>query len=137
MWGCNPYFDSRHNQDGRVVSSTLRPYFSSKEIPWHPFLLQVDWAPGLLNADRKIKSLENFQGLHYESNPGHPGGAVPEPTAPPLALLLYIQGGSNMTGTNCDLFTHRSSRSYLNHLVFTYFLRNFITIRNEENYINI
>jgi hypothetical protein len=29
-----------------------------------------------------------------------------------------IQDGSNMTGTNCDLFTHKSSRSYLNHLVF-------------------
>jgi hypothetical protein len=28
-----------------------------------------------------------------------------------------IQGGSNITGTNCDLFTHKSSRSYLNHLV--------------------
>jgi hypothetical protein len=24
-----------------------------------------------------------------------------------------------MTGTNCDLFTHNQSRSYLNHLVFT------------------
>jgi hypothetical protein len=31
---------------------------------------------------------------------------------------LIIQGGSNMTGTNCDLFTHKSSRSYLNHLVY-------------------
>ena len=31
-----------------------------------------------------------------------------------------IQGGSNMTGTNCDLFTHKSSRSYLNHLVFIF-----------------
>jgi hypothetical protein len=29
-----------------------------------------------------------------------------------------IQGGSNMTETNCDLFTHNQSRSYLNHLVF-------------------
>jgi hypothetical protein len=28
-----------------------------------------------------------------------------------------IQGGSNVTGTNCDLFTHNQSRSYLNHLV--------------------
>jgi hypothetical protein len=28
-----------------------------------------------------------------------------------------IQGGSNMTGTNCDMFTHKSSWSYLNHLV--------------------
>jgi hypothetical protein len=31
---------------------------------------------------------------------------------------VHIQGGSNMTGTNCDLFTHNQSRSYLNHLVF-------------------
>jgi hypothetical protein len=30
-----------------------------------------------------------------------------------------MQGGSNMTGTNCDLFTHNQSRSYLNHLVYT------------------
>jgi hypothetical protein len=26
-----------------------------------------------------------------------------------------------MTGTNCDLFTHKSSRSYFNHLVFIYY----------------
>jgi hypothetical protein len=25
-----------------------------------------------------------------------------------------------MTGTNCDLFTYDQSRSYLNHLVYTY-----------------
>jgi hypothetical protein len=25
---------------------------------------------------------------------------------------------TNMTGTNCDLFTHNQSRSYLNHLLF-------------------
>jgi hypothetical protein len=23
------------------------------------------------------------------------------------AIVLLIQGGSNMTGTNCDLFTHK------------------------------
>jgi hypothetical protein len=33
------------------------------------------------------------------------------------ATVQNIQGGSNMTGTNCDLFTHNQSRSYLNHLV--------------------
>jgi hypothetical protein len=33
------------------------------------------------------------------------------------SLSSQIQGGSNMTGTNCDLLTHKSSRSYLNHLV--------------------
>jgi hypothetical protein len=30
--------------------------------------------------------------------------------------LEKVQGGSDMTGTNCDLFTHNQSRSYLNHL---------------------
>ena len=34
-----------------------------------------------------------------------------------LTELYLLQGGSNMTGTNCDLFTHNQSRSYLNHLV--------------------
>jgi hypothetical protein len=33
--------------------------------------------------------------------------------------LRQIQCGSNITGTNCDLFTHNQSRSYLNHLVIT------------------
>ena len=33
------------------------------------------------------------------------------------ACQYIVQGGSNMTGTNCDLFTHNQSRSYLNHLV--------------------
>ena len=31
--------------------------------------------------------------------------------------ILIVQGGSNMTGKNCDFFIHKSSRSYLNHLV--------------------
>jgi hypothetical protein len=32
-------------------------------------------------------------------------------------ITSIVQGGLNMTGTNCDLFTHNQSRSYLNHLV--------------------
>ena len=32
---------------------------------------------------------------------------------------VEIQCSSNMTGTNCDLFTHNQSRSYLNHLVYS------------------
>jgi len=28
-----------------------------------------------------------------------------------------VQGGSNMTGTDVTRFTHKQSRSYLNHLV--------------------
>jgi hypothetical protein len=34
-----------------------------------------------------------------------------------LLSIVKVQGVSNMTGTNCDLFTHSQSRSYLNHLV--------------------
>jgi hypothetical protein len=29
-----------------------------------------------------------------------------------------VLGGSNMTRTDCGLFTHKQSRSYLNHLVY-------------------
>jgi hypothetical protein len=36
---------------------------------------------------------------------------------PEGAYYYKVQGGSNMTGTNCGLFTHNQSRSYLNHLV--------------------
>jgi hypothetical protein len=36
----------------------------------------------------------------------------------PYTPLCILQVGSNMTGTNCDLFTHKSSRSYLSHLVY-------------------
>jgi hypothetical protein len=35
----------------------------------------------------------------------------------PQVTVVDIQGGSYMTGTNCDLFTHKYSRSYLNQLV--------------------
>jgi hypothetical protein len=38
-------------------------------------------------------------------------------SAADIVVLYDIQGGSNMTGTNCDLFTHNQPRSYLNHLV--------------------
>jgi hypothetical protein len=37
-----------------------------------------------------------------------------------IYIYIHIQSGSNMIGTNCDLFTHKSSRSYLNHLVCIY-----------------
>jgi hypothetical protein len=40
--------------------------------------------------------------------------SVPQPEDMPIS---DIRGGSNMTGTNCDLFTQNQSRSYLNHLV--------------------
>jgi uncharacterized radical SAM superfamily protein len=38
-----------------------------------------------------------------------------------------------MTGTNCDLFTHKSSRSYLNHLVFVSRIEVFIVDMESKN----
>jgi hypothetical protein len=32
-----------------------------KEIPWYSFLVEAEWTPGLLNVDRRIKSLEKYQ----------------------------------------------------------------------------
>jgi hypothetical protein len=48
----------------------------------------------------------------------HTLGIVKDVTVESCIIVVHrtsiIQGGSNMTGTNCDLFTHKSSRSYLN-----------------------
>jgi hypothetical protein len=52
MLGFHPYFDILHNQDARVVSSRRRPHFTFKEIPGYSFLLEAEWTPRLLNADR-------------------------------------------------------------------------------------
>ena len=40
-----------------------------------------------------------------------------------LAKVIFIQGGSYMTGTVTGLFTHKYSRSYLNHLVLKHSVR--------------
>jgi hypothetical protein len=51
--------------EGRVVSSMRRPHFT-----WYSFLLAAVSTPGLLNVDKRIKSLEKFQRPHRESNQG-------------------------------------------------------------------
>ena len=72
MLGFHPYFDTGHNWDGRVDSSTRRPQFNRKEIPWQLFLLDAEWTPGLRNVDRRNGSLQNFQGPFRESSPEPP-----------------------------------------------------------------
>jgi len=72
MLGFHSYSDSRYYKDGRVVSSTRRPHFTPKNIPRYSFLLEDECTPGLLNADRRNRSLENFQGPCWESNPEPP-----------------------------------------------------------------
>ena len=39
-----------------------------KEIPWYSFLLEAEWTVGLNNADRRSRSLENFQGSSRDFN---------------------------------------------------------------------
>lgn len=62
MFGSNPNFDIRH------ISSARRSHFTHKEIR---FFLEAEWIPGLLNADRRSKSLKNLQRPCQEPNPEH------------------------------------------------------------------
>jgi hypothetical protein len=39
----HPYFDILHQNDGRVVSSTLRPHFTPNKTTWYSFLLGAEW----------------------------------------------------------------------------------------------
>ena len=52
-----------HNQSGRFVQ------YIPKEIPCYSFLLEADWIPRLLIADRRKSSLENFQDPTRNRNP--------------------------------------------------------------------
>jgi hypothetical protein len=64
--GFHLQFDIRHNYDGTVVSSTLRPHFMPKETLWYSFLLEAEWTPGLLFGDRRDRSLGDSQGPYRE-----------------------------------------------------------------------
>ena len=68
MLGFHPYFDIRYYADGRVVCTTRRLHFTPKKIPRYSFLLEDERTPGLPNADRRNRSLENFQGPCWESS---------------------------------------------------------------------
>jgi hypothetical protein len=57
------------------TTKTLRALGAGRTLPpnqihWHSFLLQADCNTRLLNADRKIRSLENFQGPQRRSKLG-------------------------------------------------------------------
>ena len=59
--------DSRHMQVIRLSAlHTGRLYRQGN--PWCWFLLQAEWTPGLLNADRRIRSLEKLRWPHWESS---------------------------------------------------------------------
>jgi len=49
--GCHPYFDIRHNLDGKSVSSMHWSHFTPKKIPWYSFMLDTEWIPSLITYD--------------------------------------------------------------------------------------
>jgi hypothetical protein len=57
---------------GTIRTAELAALQAGKEISWYSFLLEAEWFPGLLNADRRIRLLENIQGSHRELNPHTP-----------------------------------------------------------------
>ena len=88
MLGFQPCFDSR------AFSSTLLPDFIPKKVPWYSCTLYCKSIPELLIADRRIMSLENFQGPHRELNPGPlvvwPSASTNCTTACPLKLHIVM-----------------------------------------------
>jgi hypothetical protein len=75
--GFSPYFDIRHNEDGAAVSCTWL-YCAPKKIPWYS--LHAELTTGLLNAGRRNRSFENFQGTYWKSTQSC--GALPPTTLP-------------------------------------------------------
>jgi hypothetical protein len=55
------YFDIWHNWEGRAVCRARRLHYTLKEIPGYSGLLEAEWAPGLLNADRKNTVLPGIE----------------------------------------------------------------------------
>jgi len=68
-FGIHPYFDIWHSWDGTIFSSTHHLFITLQEIPWYSFLLEAEWTLGILNVNRRNRSLENFQGPYQAFNP--------------------------------------------------------------------
>jgi hypothetical protein len=67
MLGFHPYFGIRHNPWAELWAPCAGRSLP-KDIPWYLFLLEAQWNPGLLNANRRNRSLENLLGPCRESN---------------------------------------------------------------------
>jgi hypothetical protein len=69
MVGFHPEFDIRHKQDGTAVSSVAGRTLPPGELLGTRLLSKDEWTGALLNAGRRNRSLENFQGPYREPNP--------------------------------------------------------------------
>ena len=65
------FSDSRHMNVARL-SALPAGCLYPRGNPWCLFLLEAERTPGLINADRRIRSLEKIQRAHRESNPRSP-----------------------------------------------------------------
>jgi hypothetical protein len=82
---------------------------------------------GQTHMTELIVAFRSFANAPKEKKEGNPqisfafsnSSAVNCGSIPVHLTKILIQACSNMTGTNCDLFTHNQSRSLLNHLVFS------------------
>ena len=78
MLGFHPYFDIWHNQDGRAVSSTRRRALPQRKFLGARFCWGLSGPPGLLNADTRIRPLQNlFPGINLQRlDVNHPSRLV-------------------------------------------------------------
>jgi hypothetical protein len=73
---------------GTSRTAELSTSRAGRALPPRIFLC-VEWTPGIMMADKGVRSLESFQGLRRESSAQN-SGAVPHPLRHrPLSLLLY------------------------------------------------
>jgi hypothetical protein len=80
-WASILSFIFGRTRTAEFVSTKRRPHCTSKEIPWCSFLLQAEWTPGLLNADRRISHLKISKELTGKRTRNLPSyGVVPQPT---------------------------------------------------------
>jgi hypothetical protein len=56
--GFLPYFDIRHDHEGRVFSYTRRLFFTSKEMSWHAVLSKAEW---ILSCRMLAEGLGHFK----------------------------------------------------------------------------
>jgi len=81
MLGFRPFDTTRATRCQFYMPAPLHP-----QIPWYSFLLEAEWTPWLINAEKENRSLENFQGTYWDSQNLPSCGAVPQPTGTLLAL---------------------------------------------------
>jgi hypothetical protein len=103
-----------------LISLTLIPGLYHTRIPFFHVLSNCVSTSHFFSVFRGLRvRVTNFQTLLLVCFSGPDGCYL---TSCLSFVGFYVPGGSNMNGTNSDFFSHKSSRSYLNHHVHCYLL---------------